>query len=108
MVFHKIIQGLKGYRSYTVVTHPSLAHSSDGTFLRCRRPLAVEGILDTVDPHEPVLSCVRLLQVGQVKVLVANLNVSCAVKARWRVVVKLASRGLTSITQCLLCVQNVK
>ena len=60
------------------------------------RLLAVEEVLDFVDADEPVFGGVGLLQVGQVKVLVADLHVTRAVKARWGTEVQLGETNSSS------------
>ena len=49
--------------------------------------------LHLVDPHQPVLCCVRFLEVLQIKVLVANLHIPGAIKARRRTEIQLSNQA---------------
>lgn len=51
--------------------------------------LSVLGLLDSVDPHQPVLGGERLLQVLQPNVLVTDLSITGPIEAWWRAEVQL-------------------
>ena len=62
--------------------------------------LPVHQLLHLVDAYEPVLRRVGLLQMSEVKVLVTNLNVTCAIKARRRAEVKLSEEKSVIRNSC--------